>query len=652
MDSITHLVETLQGEFVTNSPALPFIGVELYRPGGTTPPVDPEDPDPTPVLAITTGSLSPTQEDALYSFIFSATGGKPDVDGKYVWAIGSGALPAGLSLAPSGVLAGTPGNPGTSTFAIKVTDTVNATASKTFSLVVTPVGEEGTFGALLIMDEDSLNEKWSLAMVKKVPEYVNARTKQIAAASLNWPGWRSQNVTLNPDIAPSNNRRDYISYAIYWWPLTKYFKRTLANGTVEYYWKDGLVTSSGGGYKTGPYDATVKYFDANGNRITGNVYNSLDYNRNPTTGLRDTSQPQRGLPYFNRDGEHNHAGDDLAPAGGWFRSASLRIRALGLAYFFSKTTIDGTGNEAYVDKGIDILRGWFIEPEPGSGLQNVTMNPHLTYAGMVPGRNIRRAECFIDFEYCGRMLDGIYLLSKSPRFTAWHKESITKWFNAFATWATTAWTPSQLPIGNIRIAYEIQVVGGYIFGNNHLAAYNRMESQFFKNGGLMADYIRTDGYFTHERGRSDSWGYSVKIIYLLFELAEINAKIIPPAGKPKRDLFTFIDNGNSTFGTGPRGLRMMFNKHYAYASGGSWGEDSNSLRRSLLRNGVMSASFYWKTNEYWDKYLKYYHNDWLLATVSADDTKWGLEMMMQPYFHATTPKLSPDPATSKPFYID
>jgi hypothetical protein len=632
MDSISNLVETLQGEYVSNVPSLPFIGQELYRPDQTG-----TDPDPGTAIAITTSTLQAEMEDVDYSFTFTASGGS----GGYVWALASGALPAGLTLSPSGVLSGIPSNPGTSNFSIKVTDSANATISKTFTLTINATGTPGQFGALVIMDEDSLNEKWDLAVVKKVPEYVNARNKQIALSSLSWPGWRTQNVTLNIDTPPSGNKRDYLSYAIYWWPLTKHFDL----GGGEWGWQDGPPAANGSGWKTGSYSESINW------TATGNVKESLDYNRN-SSNKRDKSLPQKGEPYFNRDGRHNQHTSDLAPAASWFRNMQMNIRTLGLSYFFSKTTIDGLGNEAYVDKGIDILRGWVIKPEPGSGLADVTMNPHLLYSGVIKGRTARRAECFIDFEYMGRMLDGIYLLSKSSRFTDWHKQSITQWFNAYATWATTEWTAAQLPVGNIRIAYELQVVAGYVFGDNHLAAYNRMESQFFKNGGLLADYIRTDGYFTHERGRTDSWGYSVKIIYLLFELAEINAKIIPPSGKPKRDLFNFIDKGNDKFGFGDRGLRMMFNKHYAYASGGSWGEASASTRRSLLRNGVMWASYIWKTNEYWDKYLKYYHNDWLLATPSNDDRKWGLEMMMQPYFHAATPKLNPDPAANKPSYID
>lgn len=630
MDSVTDLVAKLQGEYVTNVPFLPFIGTELYRPSST-------GPDPNPTISITTGTLDSRQEDTEYSFAFEVSGGS----GGYVWSLLSGSLPAGLTLSPSGVLSGTPGNPGTSNFAIKVTDSAGNTTSKTFSLTITVADTASQFGALIIMDEDSLNEKWTYAVIDKKPEYVSARTNQINISKLTWPGWKTQNVTLNDDLAPSGIRNDYVSYAIYWWPLTKHFD--LGNG--EWGWQDGPPAANGSGWKTGSYNETINW------TATGNVKESLDYNRN-SSNKRDKSLPQKGEPYFNRDGQHNHHTTDLAPAGSWFRNAQMNIRSLGLSYFFSKTEINGTGNEAFVDKGIDILRGWFIKPEPGSGLADVTMNPHLRYASYIKGRTAKRSECFIDFEYMGRMLDGIYLLSKSTRFTAWHKKCITDWFNAYATWAQTTWSPSELPIGNIRIAYELQVVGGFLFGNNHEAAYNRMESQFFKNGGLLADYIRTDGYFTHERGRNDSWGYSVKIIYLLFELGEANSKIIPPAGKPKRDLFTFIDKGNSTFGLGDRGLRMMFNKHYAYASGGAWGESSLSTRRSLLRNAVMSASYIWKTTEYWDKYLKYYHNDWLLATPSDDDRKWGLEMMMQPYFHANTPKLNPNPADNKPFYID
>jgi hypothetical protein len=65
-----------------------------------------------------------------FSTSFTATGGTAP----YTW---SGALPAGLTLRPSGLVVGAPTTRGTSTFAVTETDATGATATGSFSLTVT-----------------------------------------------------------------------------------------------------------------------------------------------------------------------------------------------------------------------------------------------------------------------------------------------------------------------------------------------------------------------------------------------------------------------------------------------------------------------------------------------------------------------------------
>jgi len=65
-----------------------------------------------------------------FSTSFSATGGTAP----YTW---SGQVPSGLTLRPSGLVLGSPGVKGTSTFDVTVTDAAGATATGTFTLTVT-----------------------------------------------------------------------------------------------------------------------------------------------------------------------------------------------------------------------------------------------------------------------------------------------------------------------------------------------------------------------------------------------------------------------------------------------------------------------------------------------------------------------------------
>jgi hypothetical protein len=86
-------------------------------------------PNPT----ITTASLPGGSQGAAYSATLAATSGSSP----YTWAVSAGALPAGLSLSPAGVITGTPTASGTSAFTVRVTDAAAKTATRDLSILVT-----------------------------------------------------------------------------------------------------------------------------------------------------------------------------------------------------------------------------------------------------------------------------------------------------------------------------------------------------------------------------------------------------------------------------------------------------------------------------------------------------------------------------------
>ena len=88
-------------------------------------------------LAVSTTGLPSVVAGSAYSVQLSATGGA----GSYTWSVGSGALPAGLSLnASTGVISGTPTAGGTSSFTIAVSDPgpPGQQASAALSILVSP----------------------------------------------------------------------------------------------------------------------------------------------------------------------------------------------------------------------------------------------------------------------------------------------------------------------------------------------------------------------------------------------------------------------------------------------------------------------------------------------------------------------------------
>ncbi|RNL66150.1 hypothetical protein EFK50_00525 [Nocardioides marmoriginsengisoli] len=82
--------------------------------------------------AITTGTLADGVKGAAYSQQLARSGGS----GAGTWAVTAGTLPAGVTLTPGGLLAGTPSAVGTSAFTVQFTDTVNGLNAPTKPLTI------------------------------------------------------------------------------------------------------------------------------------------------------------------------------------------------------------------------------------------------------------------------------------------------------------------------------------------------------------------------------------------------------------------------------------------------------------------------------------------------------------------------------------
>ncbi len=84
-------------------------------------------------VTISTGAtLGEGSVGTSYSQTLTATGGETP----YAWSLTSGTLPPGLTLSSAGSISGTPSATGASTFTVKVTDTLGATASQQFTITV------------------------------------------------------------------------------------------------------------------------------------------------------------------------------------------------------------------------------------------------------------------------------------------------------------------------------------------------------------------------------------------------------------------------------------------------------------------------------------------------------------------------------------
>lgn len=88
----------------------------------------------TAALATTPGTLAPLVAGAPTQQTLATTGGSAP----YTYALGSGALPPGLALAPSGLLSGTPSQRGPYAFSVAVKDAAGASARQSYAGSVDP----------------------------------------------------------------------------------------------------------------------------------------------------------------------------------------------------------------------------------------------------------------------------------------------------------------------------------------------------------------------------------------------------------------------------------------------------------------------------------------------------------------------------------
>jgi hypothetical protein len=142
-------------------------------------------------LTIVTTTLAGGTVGSSYTQTLSATGGTLP----YTWSLvaGLGTLPPGLNLSGAGVISGTPNTEGTYNFTVKVTDTVQATAQRALSIVVSASGGGGPLNSHFVSQ--------SVPTSLQPGQSFTANIKFLNTGTITWSGsayfYASQNPPLN-----------------------------------------------------------------------------------------------------------------------------------------------------------------------------------------------------------------------------------------------------------------------------------------------------------------------------------------------------------------------------------------------------------------------------------------------------------------------
>src|SRR5262249_22155489 len=87
-----------------------------------------------PAITITPSTLPSGTVGTAYNQTLTATGGTPN----YSFSLSAGALPAGLTLSATGMLAGTPGAAGSFNFTVRATDQNGCFGERAYTLTLNP----------------------------------------------------------------------------------------------------------------------------------------------------------------------------------------------------------------------------------------------------------------------------------------------------------------------------------------------------------------------------------------------------------------------------------------------------------------------------------------------------------------------------------
>ena len=232
-----------------------------------------------------------------------------------------------------------------------------------------------------------------------------------------------------------------------------------------------------------------------------------------------------GLPYVYGGKEQNPECEQYdRPQLAAFSSA---IDALCMGYFF-------TDYEDFAIRAALLLRVWFFDSE-------TRMNPNMTYAGFIPGRNQGDPAGIMESRGLSWIPDHVGLLANSKHWTSEDRELLREWFKSFVEWLSKS--PNGL---NQRLEknqngtwYDVQLATMSLFIGDLVLArdainrcFERAKEQIDAFGAHHIELKNCDGIFTASNN-----------LLGLFDMADLgrNLNLDLWSGEPGRLLRSALD---------------------------------------------------------------------------------------------------------------
>lgn len=237
-----------------------------------------------------------------------------------------------------------------------------------------------------------------------------------------------------------------------------------------------------------------------------------------------------GLPYIRKDGKTNPEVKDFQDKDDMPKMVKM-VDALALAYYFSE-------NDAYAQHAAKLIRVWFLD-------EATKMNPNLTYAQAIKGRNDGRGAGLIDTRHFIRIVDNIALIKNSKYWTKEDQAKMQNWALQFLNWMQTSkeGTDEMKAKNNHGSWYDAQRLSFAIYLDSLDLA-----KRIIDHAGQRLDKQMDDkGFFPAEMERTISLHYSAFVMNALVNIAQMADKVgvdfwsyTTPSGKSLEKGFTAL----------------------------------------------------------------------------------------------------------------
>ena len=197
----------------------------------------------------------------------------------------------------------------------------------------------------------------------------------------------------------------------------------------------------------------------------------------------DSDKPD-GLPYVRRDGQINPEAQQTD--WGRFKVLARAVPPLAWTYFLSE-------EPRYAEKAIEMVKTWFLD-------ESTKMNPHMCFAGHVPGVVNGRSFGLTDVKAICFILDAIGFLRSHPHWSNSVDRQMHAWVSAYLEWLLNSkfGRRERQAANNHGTWYDVQVLSCALFVEESSAVQQisesvraRIASQFTQEGAQPEEMART-----------------------------------------------------------------------------------------------------------------------------------------------------------------